>query len=196
MRKLYFSLLVDGLQTNVASDRIGHKSAELVGVPPFEIREVTTDFLLEQPQIEKNIMNVPLNKALMRSIERNGIANPFLSMKMWYPLAGSQRLRVVAEIKKDNPDFNLNVVVHRFLEDWHNCFYLWPDEDFRSKAIAIWFQTQEVVFKSLYYKHDTDENGRRMTDYEDIGEELKWNRDNADVNNNSNSIVNNDIYEI
>ena len=177
MRKLYFSLLVDGLQTNVASDRIGHKSAELVGVPPFEIREVTTDFLLEQPQIEKNIMNVPLNKALMRSIERNGIANPFLSMKMWYPLAGSQRLRVVAEIKKDNPDFNLNVIVHRFLEDWHNCFYLWPDEDFRSKAIAIWFQTQEVVFKSLYYRQAVDIDGTEMTEYEDIGEQLKWSRD-------------------
>ena len=168
--------------TPVASDRIGQKSAELVGVPPFEIREVTTDFLLEQPQIENNIMNVPLNKALMRSIERNGIANPFLSMKMWYPLAGSQRLRVVAEIKKKNPDFNLNVTVHRFLEDWHNCFYLWPDEEFRSKAIAIWFQTQEVVFKSLYYRQAVDINGTEMTEYEDIGEELKWKRD-VGINN-------------
>ena len=27
-------------------------------------------------------------------------------MKEWYPLAGSQRLRAVAEIKKTNPDFN------------------------------------------------------------------------------------------
>jgi hypothetical protein len=80
-------------------------------------------------------------------------------------------------IKEADPTFNLDITVHRFLEDWHNCFYLWPDEEFRSKAIAIWFQTQEVVFKSLYYEHDTDESGRKMTEYEDIGEQLKWKRD-------------------
>tara|TARA_B110000285_G_scaffold129252_1_gene145485 strand:+ start:184 stop:741 length:558 start_codon:yes stop_codon:yes gene_type:complete len=166
----------------VASDRIGHKSADLVGVPPYEVRVVTTDFLLEQPQVSKNIMNVPLNEPLCTSIKKNGILNPFLLMKMWYPLAGSQRLRAVAEIKKDNPDFNLSVTVHRFLEDWHNCFYLWPDEDFRSKAIAIWFQTQEVVFKSIHYSHDKDLDETKMTEYEDIGEELKWKRD-VGINN-------------
>ena len=52
----------------MASDRIGQKAAELVGVPPFEIRQVTTDFMLEQPQIEENIMQVPLNEKLMKSI--------------------------------------------------------------------------------------------------------------------------------
>jgi hypothetical protein len=180
----------------VASDRIGQTSAKLVGVPPFEVVHTTTDFMLSQPQVAENIHNVPANEALIESVRTQGIVNPFLSMKMWYPLAGSQRLRAVQLIKEADPTFNLDITVHRFLEDWHNCFYLWPDEEFRSKAIAIWFQTQEVVFKSLYYEHDTDENGRRMTDYEEIGEELKWNRDNADVNNNSNSIVNNDIYEI
>ena len=180
----------------MASDRIGQTSAKLVGVPPFEVVHTTTDFMLSQPQVAENIHNVPANEALIESVRTQGIVNPFLSMKMWYPLAGSQRLRAVQLIKEADPTFNLDITVHRFLEDWHNCFYLWPDEEFRSKAIAIWFQTQEVVFKSLYYEHDTDENGRRMTDYEEIGEELKWNRDNADVNNNSNSIVNNDIYEI
>ena len=180
----------------MASDRIGQTSAKLVGVPPFEVVHTTTDFMLSQPQVAENIHNVPANEALIESVRTQGIVNPFLSMKMWYPLAGSQRLRAVQLIKEADPTFNLDITVHRFLEDWHNCFYLWPDEEFRSKAIAIWFQTQEVVFKSLYYEHDTDENGRRMTDYEEIGEELKWNRDNADVNNNSNSIVNNDIYEV
>jgi hypothetical protein len=177
--------LVDGWTTTVASDRIGQKSAELVGVPPFEIRVVTTDFLLEQPQVSQNIMNVPLNEPLCASIKENGILNPFLLMKMWYPLAGSQRLRAVAELKKDNPKINLPVTVHRFLEDWHNCFYLWPDEEFRSKAIAIWFQTQEVVFKSKYYSHDKDVDETKMTEYEDIGEQLKWNRDNANRRDSS-----------
>ena len=160
----------------VASDRIGQKSANLVAVPPFEIRAVTTNFLLEQPQVAENIMEVPLNEKLMESIKESGIVNPHLCMKMWYPLAGSQRIRAVAEIKKTNPDFNLNIVVHRFLEDWHNCFYLWPDEELRSTAIAVWFQMQEVVFKSLYYKYDEDKDGTKMTEYEDIGEQLKWKR--------------------
>ena len=71
----------------------------------------------------------------------------------------------------------MDVIVHRFLEDYHNCFYLWPDKEFRSNAIAIWFQMQEVVFKSLYYKENEDKDGTKMTEYEDIGEQLKWNRD-------------------
>ena len=132
--------------------------------------------MLEQPMVEENIMQVPLNEKLMNSIKESGIMNPHLCMKQWYPLAGSQRIRAVAEIKKDNPNFNLNITVHRFLEDWHNCFYLWPDKEFRSQAIAIWFQIQEVVFKSLYYEQEEDKDGTKMTEYEDIGEQLKWER--------------------
>ena len=93
--------------------------------------------------------------------------------------------RKILAVKKDNPDFNLDITVHRFLEDWHNCFYLWPDEEFRSKAIAIWFQMQEVVFKSLHYKYTKDKDGMEMTEYEDIGEQLKWER-NGKTRGNSN----------
>ena len=183
----------------MASDRIGRKAAELVGVPPFEVRKVTTDFMLSQPQVAENIMQVPLNEKLMNSVKQNGIVNPHLCMKMWYPLAGSQRIRAVAEIKKDFPDFNLDITVHRFLEDYHNCFYLWPDKEFRSNAIAIWFQMQEVVFKSLYYDNEIDKDGTKMTEYEDIGEQLKWNRDDkyrTSDNNSSSSHIdsnNNDV---
>ena len=177
----------------MASDRIGQKAAELVAVPDYEVVVVETDFLLSQPQISENIMQVPLNKKLMYSIEGTGIQNPILCMKEWYPLAGSQRLRAVAEIKKTNPDFNCVVVAHRFLEDWHNCFYLWPDKEFRSQAIAIWFQMQEVVFKSLYYKHTKDKDGMKMPEYEDIGEQLKWERNErytTNSNGDSDSIDN------
>tara|TARA_B100000902_G_scaffold180415_1_gene173386 strand:- start:412 stop:933 length:522 start_codon:yes stop_codon:yes gene_type:complete len=166
----------------VASDRIGKKAANLVAVPPFEIQTVSTDFLLKQPQVEENIMQVPLNERLMKSIRLHGITNPLLCMKEWYPLAGSQRLRAAAEIKKQYPNFTVDVIVHRFLEDYHNCFYLWPDEEFRSQAIAIWFQMQEVVFKSLYYKENEDKDGTKMTEYEDIGEQLKWNRNESGRN--------------
>ena len=160
----------------MASDRIGEKAANLVAVPPFEIQTVSTDFLLEQPQVSENIMQVPVNEKLMKSIRLHGITNPLLCMKEWYPLAGSQRLRAAAEIKKQYPNFTVDVTVHRFLEDYHNCFYLWPDKEFRSNAIAIWFQMQEAVFKSLYYNTEVDKDGTKMTEYEDIGEQLKWNR--------------------
>ena len=162
----------------MASDRIGETAANLVAVPPYEVVNTTTDRLLLEPTVVQNIHNVPANEPLIASIKENGIKNPFLAMKSWYPIAGSQRLRAVQIIKETDPDFDLNITVHRFLEDWHNCFYLWPDEEFRSKAIAIWFQMQEVVFKSLHYKIDKDKDGTEMTEYEDIGEELKWKRKN------------------
>ena len=180
----------------MVSDRIGVKSANLVAVPPFEVRKVTTDFILKQETVDRNIHGVPLNEPLVESLLKEGMKNPILTMANWYPLAGSQRIRAVAHIKEEiDPDFDLNITVHRFLADYHNVFYLWADEEFRKKAIAIWFQLQELVFKSLYYGHEVDGQGRKMTDYEDLGEELKWKHDepkndmdNSDSsNNNSNN---------
>jgi len=171
----------------VASDRIGKISASLVAVPPFEIRKVTTDFILKQEVVNKNIHNVPINLPLVDSILYEGIKNPILCMTNWYPLAGSQRIRAVQHIKEQhNKDFNLDITVHRFLKDYHNVFYLWGDEEFRSKVIAIWFQLQELVFKSLYYEHEVDESGTKMTDYEDIGEKLSWEHDEHEISMDTN----------
>ncbi len=165
----------------MASDRIGLTAAKLVAVPPFEVRAVTTNFVLAQPTVAENIRNVPLNEPLVESILEEGIKNPHLCMESWYPIAGSQRIRAVAHIR-DNIDenYNLNITVHRFLKDWHNVYYVWNDKEFRDKAIAIWFQMQEVVFKSLYYTHEADGQGTKMTDFEDLGEKLKWEHDRAD----------------
>ena len=168
----------------MASDRIGIKSAKLVAVPPFEVRAVTTDFILQQPTVAKNIRNVPVNERLVDSIYNEGIKNPHLCMTNWYPLAGSQRIRAALHIKETiDEKWNENITVHRFLEDYHNVFYLWGDEEFRSKVIAIWFQLQELVFKSLYYEHEIDGSGIKMTDYEDIGEELEWEHDREHIRN-------------
>ena len=173
----------------MASDRIGKKSAKLVGVPPFEVVNVSTDFMLEQPQVIDNIKNVPVNQPLVDSILKQGMLNPFLCMKEWYPLAGSQRIRAVLHIKQNIEEaYNTQIIVHRFLEDYHNVFYLWGDKEFRSKAIAIWFQLQELVFKSLYYDHDVDGSGTKMTEFEDLGEQLEWEHDKSRTsmdNNNS-----------
>ena len=171
----------------MASDRIGGKAAELVAVPPYEIIFTTTDRLLTEPTVAQNIHNVPANEPLIASIKENGIKNPFLSMKSWYPIAGSQRLRAVQIIKETNPDFNLNITVHRFLDDWHNCYYLWPDEEFRSQAIAIWFQMQEAVFKTRFYEFEVDSDGTKMTEYEDLGDKLKWKHDRGTSGDDNNS---------
>ena len=172
----------------MASDRIGKTAANLVAVPPFEVRAITTNFILSQPTVAENIRQVPLNEPLVESILEEGIKNPHLCMKSWYPIAGSQRIRAVAHIR-DNIDenYNLNITVHRFLEDWHNVYYVWSDKEFRDKAIAIWFQMQEVVFKSLYYTHEADGQGTKMTDFEDLGEQLKWEHDRSNNSNDSDS---------
>ena len=174
----------------MVSDRIGMKSANLVAQPPFEIRKVSTNFILGQETVAENIRTVPLNEPLVESIQREGMKNPILTMTNWYPLAGSQRLRVIAHIKDNlDPTFNIEIEVYRFLADYHNVFYLWADEDFRKKAIAIWFQLQELVFKSLYYEHEVDGQGRKMTEYEDLGEDLEWKHDrtNSKFSDSSNS---------
>ena len=168
----------------MASDRIAETAANLVAVPPYEVVNTTTDRLLLEPTVAQNIHNVPANHLLVASIKENGIMNPFLAMKSWYPIAGSQRLRAVQIIKQTDSDFNLDVIVHRYLEDWWNCYYLWSDKKFRDDAIAIWFQMQEAVFKSKFYEHEVDSDGTKMTEYEDIGETLKWNHD-RDNNNDS-----------
>ena len=172
----------------MASDRIGKTAANLVAVPPFEVRAITTNFILSQPTVAENIRQVPLNEPLVESILEEGIKNPHLCMKSWYPIAGSQRIRAVAHIR-DNIDenYNLNITVHRFLEDWHNVYYVWSDKEFRDKAIAIWFQMQEVVFKILYYTHEADGQGTKMTDFEDLGEQLKWEHDRSNNSNDSDS---------
>ena len=162
----------------MASDRIGKIAANLVAVPPFEIRKVTTDFVLNQETVKKNIERVPINSQLVDSILKEGIKNPHLCMADWYPLAGSQRIRAALYIKETiDETWNEDIIVHRFLEDYHNVFYLWGDKEFRSQAIAIWFQLQELVFKSLYYDCNVDESGVKMTEYEDIGEKLEWKHD-------------------
>ena len=159
----------------MASDRIGKKSAELVGVPPFEIVEVTTDFILEQETVAENIRNVPVNQKLVDSIFKEGIHNPHLCMLNWYPLAGSQRIRAALYIKENlDENWNEDIVVHRFLKDYHNVFYLWGDKEFRTQAIAIWFQLQELVF-------NIQRCGLCIPSlnilFEDIGEELEWEHD-------------------
>jgi hypothetical protein len=67
----------------------------------------------------------------------------------------------------------MNVEVYKFQKEWWNMFYLWGDKEFRNKAIAIWFQMVELAWKSKYYEHKEDPSGKKMTDFEELGDQLK-----------------------
>ena len=99
----------------MASDRIGKTAANLVAVPPFEIRKVTTNFILNQETVRKNVQRVPVNSKLLDSILKEGIRNPHLCMTNWYPLAGSQRIRAALYIKES--------IDKKITQDFKECFF-------------------------------------------------------------------------
>ncbi len=98
----------------MASDRIGQKSANLVAVPPFEIRAVTTNFLLEQPQVAENIMEVPLNEKLMESIQRKWDSKSTSLHENVVPTSWLAKDKSCRRNKENYPDFDLDITVHRF----------------------------------------------------------------------------------
>jgi len=161
----------------VAADRISKETAELIALPPFDIEQRSVKFLLNQPTVRDNIHKVPVNEPLMESLIEHGMKSPILTMPSYYPIAGSQRLRAMQEIIKTHKDGwmfkTMDVEVFRFQKEWWNMFYLWGDKEFRNKAIAIWFQMVELAWKSKYYEYEEDPNGKKMTDFEELGDQLK-----------------------
>ena len=82
----------------MAYDRVSRETAELVPLPAHTWYVRTVGWLLEQEKVQENIRNVPENKPLREALIKEGIRSPFLCMPNWYPIAGSQRLRVLADI--------------------------------------------------------------------------------------------------
>ena len=170
-----------GESKDVAADRISKETAELVNIPPFTVEKRSVKFLLNQKKIYQNIERVPLNTKLLDSIEKDGLMNPILTMPNYYPIAGSQRMRALWSLVKGHPDGfmfkTITVEVHRFDKEWWNMFYLWSEKDFRDKAIAIWFQMVELAWKSKHYEYEKDTSGVAMTEFELLGDTLKWKHD-------------------
>ncbi len=159
----------------MADHRVSRATAELVPLPPHTWYIRSINWLLEQPKVQENIKGVPLNQKLCDSLYEHGMKSPILTMPNWYPIAGSQRLRAYAEIVRSRPDLGEQEVrVCRFDKEYWLIYYLWGDHDFRDKAVAIWFQMAELVWKSMYYEDDTDPDGISMQEYERIGDELDW----------------------
>lgn len=162
----------------MADHRISKDTAELVGIPETVWYVKKVSWILEQPSIQKYIKNVPVNEKLLESIKKHKIINPILVMPNWYPIVGSQRIRAclhVLETEPNHPLLQQEIRVARFEKDYWNMYYLWGEEDFRSKAIAVWFQMVELAWKSIHYIQEHDFSGTEMRLFERIGDELTWN---------------------
>tara|TARA_B100000029_G_scaffold294753_1_gene288078 strand:- start:1017 stop:1574 length:558 start_codon:yes stop_codon:yes gene_type:complete len=165
----------------MAKDRISRETAEQVPLPPHTWYVRSIEWLLEQPKVKENIKSVPLNKPLMKSLREHGMKSPILTMPNWYPIAGSQRLRALHEIVKSpaatDRDWAIGqqeVRVCRINKEYWLMYYLWGDKEFRDKAVAIYFQMVELVWKSRYYEDEFDPSGVKMTDFEELGDKLEW----------------------
>ena len=154
------------------TQRIRRSAAELVSIPPTTWHTKQIRWLVEQETFQKNFDKIPLNVSLKESLERDGMINPMLTMPDWYPIAGSQRLRAAAESKSDKL-LNQWIRVARFDSENWNAFYLWPDIEFRDKAIQVYFQCIETAWKSLQYIASSDRKGKSMIDFEKEGDDLK-----------------------
>jgi len=155
----------------MADDRISRATAELIPLPPHTWYVRKLKWLLDQPKVKENIKAVPLNEPLLESISEHGIKAPFLVMPNWYPIAGSQRLRAASELEELGEE---EVRVCRINEEYWLLWYLWGQKDFRDKAVAVYFQMLELVWKSRYYEDEIDPSGTPMTDFEKLGDELDW----------------------
>lgn len=129
-------------------------------------------FILDQAKNKEHIKNVPLNKGLLESVKKNGFESPFLVLHTWYPVCGSQRLRVAQEmpIKWQK---KTKVWVCRFNSSVYTPLFYWPNKEEGHKAVQQYFQMLEVVFKTLYMPSHSS-SGKRMIDYEEEGNQLHW----------------------
>ncbi len=157
------------------TNRIKKETAELIAFPPTTWYTKSVGWLLEQEPFAQNFENIPVQEELVEDLFKNGIEAPMLVMPNWYPICGSQRLRACVDIQQKfmglHPILQQQVRVCRFEKEYWNAFHLWPDEEFRSKAIQVYFQTLEIAFKSIHFIED---DPMKMIKFETDGDNLKW----------------------
>lgn len=134
--------------------------------------EKSVYFLLSQAKNKEHIKNIPLNEGLLESVKKVGFESPFLVLQSWYPVCGSQRLRVALELG-EKWQKKQKVEVCRFTTQVYEPLFYWPNKQEGHKSVQQYFQMLEVVFKTLYMpSHDT--TGKLMVDYEEEGNQLHW----------------------
>ena len=157
------------------TNRIKKETAELIAFPPTTWYTKSVGWLLEQEPFAQNFENIPVQEELVQDLFKNGIEAPMLVMPNWYPICGSQRLRACVDIQQKfmglHPILQQQVRVCRFEKEYWNAFHLWPYEEFRSKAIQVYFQTLEIAFKSIHFIED---DPMKMIKFETDGDNLKW----------------------
>ena len=157
------------------TNRIKKETAESIAFPPMTWHVKKVGWLLEQEPFAGACKNIPVQEELVKDLMVNGIEAPLLVMPNWYPICGSQRLRACVDIQEKfmglHPILQSSVRVAKFDKEYWNTFYLWPDEEFRSKAIQVYFQTLEIAFKSIHF---IENDPMRMIKYETDGDKLKW----------------------
>jgi hypothetical protein len=157
------------------TNRIKKETAELIAFPPTTWYTKSVGWLLEQEPFAQNFESIPVQEELVEDLFKNGIEAPLLVMPNWYPICGSQRLRACVDIQQKfmglHPILQQQVRVCRFEKEYWNAFHLWPDEEFRSKAIQVYFQMLEIAFKSIHFIED---DPMKMIKFETDGDNLKW----------------------
>jgi len=157
------------------TNRIKKETAELIAFPPVTWYTRPVEWLIEQETFAANFENIPVQEELVQDLLKNGIQAPMLVMPNWYPVCGSQRLRACVDIQQKfmglHPILKQEVRVCKFDKEYWNAFHLWPDEEFRSKAIQVYFQMLELAFKSMHFIED---NPMDMIKYETDGDKLRW----------------------
>ena len=157
--------------------RVKQLTAETVALPPTEWFVKEVNWLLDQETFQKNYERIPLNNELYESIDKHGIIAPILTMNNWYPITGSQRLRVCSVIRKLRPKHKVltqKVRVARITHEVWNAFYMWGDREFQEKAVQVYFQCIEIAWKSRHYIYEKDFSGVSMEHFEEIGDRMKW----------------------
>lgn len=119
-----------------------------------------------------NISRVPLNENLLKSVKKHGYASPFLVLDTWYPICGSQRLRVAMEMP-EKWQKKTEVWVCRFDKAAYKPLFFWPDKREGHEAVQRYFQMCEVVFKTLYMPSH-DGSGVLLQQFEEEGNLLHW----------------------
>lgn len=155
--------------------RIPYKQAEdlMSNWPPHRwYKRSIFELLNASPENRKNIGKVPLNPGLLESVKKNGFESPFLVLDTWYPICGSQRLRVAMEMpvkwQKNNKAW-----VCKFDSAVYKQLFAWPSQEEGHEAVQRYFQMCEVVFKTLYMpSHDS--SGKQMLSFEEEGNQLHW----------------------
>ena len=157
--------------------RVGQLAADTVTLPPTEWYAKEVNWLLDQETFQKNYERIPVNNELYESIDKYGIIAPMLTMNDWYPITGSQRLRVCSVIRQLRPKHKVltqKVRVARITHEVWNAFFMWSDAEFREKAVQVYFHCIETAWKSRHYLYDKDFGGVSMEHFEEMGDKLKW----------------------